>query len=229
MLSAGIFFDPINSGDILSLDTNKDNARAAPRAGVSVASVVRELNSMKPRRAMFFGVLAIGLAIGSQAIAGSIPFPTGNFSLTVRGSEASSCAGGSCAVVLNIIEAGATVRDASGNGCGAHVAVVNTAPPGASAPIVATITHVFKVTHYDPGTGVGDQSLTEYFGGTCNGAIFNSAGATQVTDGTLHFVVSDGGNRIDNIVTALNVGGAPGSGYSIIFTERKQASSQNQQ
>ena len=64
---------------------------------------------MKNRQAMFFGALAIGLAAGSQAMAGSIPLPSGNFSLTVNGSE-SSCTSGTC-VTLNIIEAGATVRD----------------------------------------------------------------------------------------------------------------------
>jgi hypothetical protein len=82
---------------------------------------------------MFFGALAIGLAAGSQVMAGGsgpIPLPYGNFSLTSRGTELSS--------------------------------------------------------------------------------------------GTLHFVVSDGGNRIDNVVTFLEVAGA--SGYSITFTERQQQS-----
>jgi hypothetical protein len=85
---------------------------------------------------------------------------------------------------------------------------------------------VFKVTNYDSASGTGDQSLTEYFGGTCQGAIFNNSGATQVTAGTLHFVVSDGGNRIDNVVTTLNIPGT--GGYSIIFTERQQGSSNQQ-
>lgn len=182
---------------------------------------------MKARGTIFLSALVVGLMAGSQAMAGQtgpIPLPAGKFSLTVRGSEL-SCSEGPC-VVLNIIEAGATIRDASGNGCGTHVAVVNTAPPGNSAPIVAPIVHVFKVTNYDSASGTGDQSLTEYFGGTCQGAIFNNAGATQVTAGTLHFVVSDGGNRIDNVTTTLNIPGA--SGYSIIFTERQQGSSNQQ-
>lgn len=177
---------------------------------------------MKCRQAIFFGALAIGLAAAPQAIAGPIPFPTGNFALTVSGSEL-SCSGSSC-VVLNIIEAGATVRDAAGNGCGTHVAVVNTTPPGTVPPTVAPIVHVFKITSYNSATGIGDQTLTEYFGGTCQGAIFNSTGATQVTSGTLHFVVSNG--RIDNVVTTLNIPGA--SGYSIVFTERQQGSSNQQ-
>jgi hypothetical protein len=183
---------------------------------------------MKSRRAMFSGALVIGLAAGSQAIAGgSIPLPAGNFSLTVNGSE-SSCTSPSSCIQLNIIEAGATVRDSAGNGCGTHVAVVTVTPPVQQPPIVVPVTHVFKVTNYDPTTGIGDQLLTEYSGGTCNGAIFIQGSATQSVSGTLHFVVSEGGNRIDNVVTALSFGTTPATNFSLTFTERSQ-SSQNQQ
>ena len=186
---------------------------------------------MKSRRAMFFGVLAIGLAANSQAIAGSIPLPSGNFGLTVNGSE-SSCTSPTSCIQLNIIEAGATVRDSAGNGCGTHTAVVAFSPPVPQAPFVVPVTHVFKVTKYDPTTGIGDQSLTEYSGGTCNGAIFNNTGATLSVTGTLHFVVSEGGNRIDNVVTSLNFAGpsgpVPATNFLLTFMERRQ-SSQNQQ
>jgi hypothetical protein len=180
---------------------------------------------MKTQRAIFSGVLAIGLAAAPQAVAGGsgrIPFPTGHFSLTVQGTEA-SCSGASC-ITLNIIEVGSSVRDGSGNACGTHTAVVNTVPPSAAAPIVVPVTHVMKVIHYDPNAGTGDMSLNEYSGGTCNGAIFNSAGASQVVTGILHFAISDGGTRVDSIVTSLSLtGGGPG-GYSITFTERQQDS-----
>jgi hypothetical protein len=186
---------------------------------------------MRSQGLMFFGALVIGLAAGSQAIAGgSIPLPSGNFSLTVNGSE-SNCGSGTC-ITLNIIEAGATVRDSMGNGCGTHTAVVTFSPPVPSGPILAEVTHVFKVTKYDPRTGIGDQSLTEYTGGKCNGAIFNSAGATLSVNGTLHFAVSENGNRIDNVVTALSFAGpsgpTPATNFSLTFTERSQ-NSQNQQ
>jgi hypothetical protein len=178
---------------------------------------------------MFLGVLAIGLAAGSQAMAGGwnqIPFPIGNFSLMAQGTEA-SCSGNSCAE-LSVIEVGNVVRDASGNGCGTHAAVVNTVPPGASLlAAVPSVTFVVKVLHYDPTTGTGDESLNEYSGGSCQGAIFNNAGATQSVSGTLHFVVSSGGQRIDSIVTQLSIAGL--GGYSISFTERQQASLGNQQ
>ena len=183
---------------------------------------------MKTRR-MFFGALAISLAASSQAMAGgSIPLPAGNFSLTVSGSE-SSCSSSTSCVTLNIIEVGATVRDSTGNGCGTHVSIVNTSPPGSAIPQPATVTHVFKLIRYDPATGIGDQSLTEYFGGTCNGVNFvNTGNPVLVATGVLHFAVSAGGNGIDNIVTSLNVEGNPATGFSVTFTERSQ-SSQNQQ
>jgi hypothetical protein len=88
---------------------------------------------------------------------------------------------------------------------------------------------VFKLTGYDPATGIGDQSLTEYFGGSCNGATFVPTGNPfLVTTGALHFAVSEGGARIDNVVTSLNLEGNPATGFSLTFTERSQ-SSQNQQ
>src|SRR5262249_48860771 len=185
---------------------------------------------MKNRQAMFFGTVAIGLAAGSQAMAGSIPLPSGNFSLTVNGSE-SNCTSGTC-VTLNIIEVGATVRDSAGNGCGTHVAGGNFTPPVPQPPIVVPVPPRFQLTNYDPTTGIGDQSLTEYSGGKCNGAIFNSAGATQSVTGALHFAVSENGNRIDNVVTSLSFSGpngtVPATNFSLTFTERNQ-NSQNQQ
>jgi hypothetical protein len=178
---------------------------------------------MKSRQAVLLGAVAIGFAVGApQAMAGGsskITLPTGNFSLTSHGSEA-SCSGASC-VVLSIIEAGAEFRDGMGNACGTHAAVVNTDPPGASPPtVVPSVTTVLKVIHYDLSSGTGDESLNEYSGGSCNGATFNSGGATKLVTGTLHFTVSNGGNRIDSVVTALTLSGL--GGYSISFTELQQ-------
>jgi hypothetical protein len=182
---------------------------------------------MKIWRVMLLGALAVGCAGGLEAMAGSpIALPSGNFSFAAEGTEA-TCATGSCPVI-NIIEIGSSVRDKSGNACGTHTAVVNTVPP-AGTPTVASITHVMQVINYDPSTGTGDLSLTEYFGGSCNGAAFNSSsGGTQVVTGTLHFVVSNGGNRIDSIVTLLHVAGGAG-GYSLKFKEMRQDNSANAQ
>lgn len=180
---------------------------------------------MKAQGASLLGALAIGLAAAPQAVgegSGRISFPAGHFSLTVQGSEA-SCSGASCST-LNIIEVGSSVRDGSGNACGTHTAVVTFVPAIASPPIVVPVTHVMKVTQYDPNTGTGDMSLTEYSGGTCHGANFNSAGATQSVSGILHFAISDNGKRIDSIVTSLTLSTGGPSNYSITFTERQQDS-----
>jgi hypothetical protein len=90
---------------------------------------------------------------------------------------------------------------------------------------VPSVTAVLKVTEYDSSTGTGDESLTEYFGGSCNGAVFVPNGATQVDTGTLHFVISDNGNRIDSIVTSLQISGL--GGFSLSFTELQQQSPEN--
>jgi hypothetical protein len=123
--------------------------------------------------------------------------------------------------VLSVIEAGAEVRDKAGNVCGTHTAVANTDPPGALPPTVVPVTHVFKVINYDPTTGTGDEALTEYSGGECRGATFDGTRATQVLTGTLHFVISGCGNRIDSVVTALNLSGV--GGFSLSFTELQQS------
>jgi hypothetical protein len=129
---------------------------------------------------------------------------------------------------LNIIEAGNMVHDAMGNACGSHAAVVTTIPATAGSPIVVpSVITVLKVLQYDPSTGTGDASLSEYIGGACSGATLNSAGATQIVSGSLHFTVSDGdaangGTRIDSILTALVIQGAPVPNFSIVFTERQQ-------
>jgi hypothetical protein len=122
------------------------------------------------------------------------------------------------------------VRDAAGNACGSHAAVVTTIPATAGPPIVvSSVITVLQLLSYDSATGTGDASLSEYSGGSCNGASFNSAGATQIVSGSLHFAVSNGenangGDRIDSILTALNVVGAPVPNFAITFTERQQKS-----
>src|SRR5262245_7163016 len=48
---------------------------------------------------------------------------------------------------------------------------------------------------YAPATGTGDSSFTEYKGGKCKGATFDSTGATVADTGTLHFTVCQDGDR----------------------------------
>jgi len=175
--------------------------------------------------------LMIGSGVASQTLAAGssgIALPSGHFSFAARGTEA-NCAAGPC-ITLNIIEAGNMVRDAAGNACGSHTAVVTTIPATNTPPIVVpSVITVLSLLSYDPSTGTGDSTLSEYSGGTCNGSAFNSAGATQIVSGRLHFSVSNGengngGDRIDSIITELAVQGAAVPNFSIIFTERQQKS-----
>ena len=67
---------------------------------------------------------------------------------------------------------------------------------------VAQVT-VGKVTNYDPATGSGDVSVTNYTGGKCRGSKFDSTGATVVNTATAHFVASDNGERVDAVTTSI--------------------------
>jgi hypothetical protein len=92
--------------------------------------------------------------------------------------------------------------DASGNVC-ATVTTTEGFPFAKVPPNVSAYHSVGKVTGYRPGLATGDISFTEYSGGTCVGAIFNSSGATMIASGTTHFTGSNGGNRVDAVVTTF--------------------------
>src|ERR1700736_4339833 len=58
-------------------------------------------------------------------------------------------------------------------------------------------TVVVKVTNYSSTTGIGTASYIGYSGGSCNGASFDSSGATEIASATLQFVVTDGGKQVE--------------------------------
>ena len=95
-------------------------------------------------------------------------------------------------------------RDAAGNSCG--FPIVTSAPvSGTKFPAgVSTATVVGTTTSFDPTTGSGTISLKGYHGGTCNGAVFDSTGATQTNTAKFSFLVSDSGNRIEFILTSIS-------------------------
>jgi len=76
-------------------------------------------------------------------------------------------------------------------------------PVDVSPPFVLTFNSVTKVTSYDPETGTGDASFTDYSGGKCNGATFDKTGATVLDHGTEHFAASKDGDQIDFVITSL--------------------------
>src|SRR5713226_2291647 len=117
-------------------------------------------------------------------------------------------------VPFNVTAVAHNVRDAAGNSCG--VTTLTSTPTDAAAygtqfpgrvnfkRIDFTRTSVSTTTSFDPTTGSGSSSFSQYLGGRCNGAVFDTTGATLVSTGTQSFMVSDSGNRIETIITSLS-------------------------
>jgi hypothetical protein len=81
---------------------------------------------------------------------------------------------------------------------------------------------VGKVVSYDSTTGTGDSSFIAYSGGQCHGATFDHAGATKISSGTDHFVVTAGGSRIDFVTTSLNTPSSAIASFSTAGTNLRQ-------
>jgi hypothetical protein len=130
---------------------------------------------------------------------------------------------GSTDTPLNALAVGAQTRDAAGNQCTTWTEADSDSPLTASPPTVYVLHQTGTTTSYDPTTGTGEGSFTNYFGGKCNGTAFDSTGATVANTGTFHFGVSNHGNRMDAMVTSLipPVSGAFG-GFSIPATLLRQ-------
>lgn len=56
---------------------------------------------------------------------------------------------------------------------------------------------------FDPTTLTGTTSVIGYVGGSCDGAVFNSEGATKRYSADVKFVISDSGKRIDGSATKI--------------------------
>jgi len=115
-------------------------------------------------------------------------------------------------VPFNNTQVAQNTRDAAGNSCGVSTntaaAVFGTTHPAG----VSKRTNVATITSFDPTTGSGIASGSQYVGGSCNGAVFVSAGATKVADFTVSFDVSDSGNRVESITTGFT---AVNSAFSV--------------
>jgi hypothetical protein len=164
------------------------------------------------RYAVLFGMLAVA-ALATSAGA-QIPEPSGSYAVSVHGSFAlclnPSFAAGECgasgvtAFPVSFEEVG-TITYASGIGCESDyqvLAALPSSPAYTAANIVSLNAHVVvKITSYDAATGVGTASTTGYTGGSCNGASFDSSGATETSTGTIQIVVTEGGKRNEVLVT----------------------------
>ena len=175
---------------------------------------------------------------GDHGGQGGIPLPAGQFSSTLQGSLAfclnstsfapEACStDGTLLIPLSILAVGAFTQDSAGNVCAAYTEVDSNLPVDASPPTVTANEHVLaKVLNYDSTTGIGDGSFTSYTGGTCNGVTFDSTGASELSTGTDHFVVTKDGNRVDFIFTTLrNATGSIGD-FSLSGTNLRQTRSE---
>jgi hypothetical protein len=159
---------------------------------------------------------------------GNFLLPSGQFTVTSQGSlgvcinpatftEESCGTAGALVIPETELYAGVTAVDKEGTSCVTFTTTDTTFPVGAVPPTVISNAHcVGKILNYDSTIGAGDGSYTVFIGGQCNGATFDSAGATETKTGNFHFVVSDGGNRSDFIITSLTdqVGGVAGFSFS---------------
>jgi hypothetical protein len=103
-------------------------------------------------------------------------------------------------VPLTYVSLGYGTKNAQG-GCEQRVTTYAALPPiGVPQAPAGNVTVVKQVTDYDPSTGSGDYSVTNYTGGSCNGVNFVSSGSTLSSTSTDHFQDSENGNRRDYVI-----------------------------
>lgn len=114
-------------------------------------------------------------------------------------------------VPFNMTAVAHYIRDAAGNSCG--VTALTITPTDARVFHFTRLnfasTAVSTTTSFDPTTGSGSDNVSQYHGGRCVGAAFDSTGAILTGTGTQSFMVSDSGNRIDAIVTSFSMVTSP--------------------
>ena len=114
-------------------------------------------------------------------------------------------------VPFNVTAVAHNIRDAAGNSCG--VTALTITPTDARVFHFTRLnfvsTAVSTTTSFDPTTGSGSDNVSQYHGGRCVGAAFDSTGAILTGTGTQSFMVSDSGNRIDAIVTSFSMVTSP--------------------
>jgi hypothetical protein len=184
------------------------------------------------RYAVLFGMLAVA-TLATSAGAQSIPEPSGQYSIARHGSFAvclnpaanyadESCsASGVFAYPVTVIAVGSITYE-SGIGCGTDTEIFSALPPSALPSTLGPETVVVKVTNYSSTTGVGAASYTGYSGGSCNGASFDSSGATVIASGTLQFVVTEGGKQVEITFTQLTNPTSSLGSVSLFDTDLKQ-------
>jgi hypothetical protein len=131
---------------------------------------------------------------------------TGSFAIclnTTNFAEEACTTHGAVAFPVTVVSVGYIIGDAQGNSCQTFTQTVSDLPVDISPPFVAAQHSVGRLLNYNPATGSGDAAFIGYSGGQCHGASFDKNGATKVSSGTVHFTVSENGNRVDAVVTKL--------------------------
>ena len=99
-------------------------------------------------------------------------------------------------------------RDMAGNACSVGTLTARAVVVGPTSspfgPVIIPITAVSTTITFDPTTGSGTASFRQYRGGSCIGAVFDTTGAILTGTGTVSFLVSNRGNRIEQILTSLS-------------------------
>jgi hypothetical protein len=183
--------------------------------------------------ATLFGMLLLSVAaLAATPALAQIPELNGQYSIARHGSLAlclnpTTFANESCSksgvfvYPLTDIAVGSITYE-SGSGCGTDTEIFSALPPNATPSTPGPETIVVKVTKYNSTTGIGSASYTGYSGGSCDGANFDSSGATVIATATLQFVVTRGGWQVDITFTQLtNPTNSLGS-VSLFDTDLKQ-------
>ena len=130
----------------------------------------------------------------------------------ITGSPVACGTTGAVAYSFTYLAVGPVIRDADGDACASFTQTLADAPPNTTPPMVTQFQVGAKTTEYDPDTGTGNCSFTSFSGAKCTGAI--ATGGTAIGTGTCHFTASQGGDRIDYILTTLpGVGAFSISGF----------------
>jgi hypothetical protein len=158
-------------------------------------------------------LLAMVLMLHPSASAdGSLAALQGSYSVTGQGSfsacllppsysEVPCGTSGALPFPFTYAGTGQVTVSPSGSACSTSTAVAANLPPGAPPPLVAVVREVLMVNDYDATTETGDISSKAYIGGKCNGAAFDSTGATLYNSFTYHFAITENGRRWDLGVT----------------------------
>lgn len=113
---------------------------------------------------------------------------------------------GAIAHSFSYLSVGPVIRDDAGNACGSFTQTLANIPPDTTPPTFTQFQVGSKTKDYDPDTATGDCSFTSYIGASCSGA--TATGGTAIGAGTCHSTASQGGRRIDFILTTLSGVGA---------------------